>query len=81
MRSVLPEKRRANGSTLITGALEEAQRTLLARIGEGIGARLSAAAEYVLGWRPECRPQRYAPPGWRRYANFARVRRPGLARR
>ena len=55
MRSVLPEKRRANGSTLITGALEEAQRTLLARIGEGIGARLSAAAEYVLGRAPYVR--------------------------
>jgi transposase len=49
MRSVLPEQRRVNGHDLIAGAIEEAHSHMLDQIGHGIGERLRAAAEYVLG--------------------------------
>lgn len=49
MRSLLPERRRVNGHDLIEGAIAEAHRHMLDRIGQGISERLSAAAEYVLG--------------------------------
>ena len=49
MRSVLPERRHINGHDLIEGAIEEAHRHMLEQIGQGIGERLSATAEYVLG--------------------------------
>lgn len=55
MRSVLPERRRVNGHDLIEGAIREAHRHMLDRIGQGIGERLSAAAEYVLGRAPYVR--------------------------
>jgi transposase-like protein len=55
MRSLLPEQRRVNGYDLIEGAIAEAHRHMLARIGQGIGERLSAAAEYVLGRAPYVR--------------------------
>ncbi len=47
MRSLLPEQRRVNGYDLIEGAIAEAHRTILSQIGQRIGERLSAAAEYV----------------------------------
>ena len=49
MRSVLPEQRRVNGHDLIGGAIVDAQRHLLAQIGQAIGQRLQAAGEHVLG--------------------------------
>jgi hypothetical protein len=49
MRSLLPESRRVNGYALLEGALEEAHHAMMAHIGQGIGARLSAAVEHVLG--------------------------------
>lgn len=52
MRSVLPERRHVNGRSVIEGAIEEAHRHLLDRIGQEIGVRLSAAAEHVLGRAP-----------------------------
>jgi transposase-like protein len=55
MRSLLPERRRVNGHALIEGAIAEAHRNLLSQIGQGIGERLSAAAEYVLGRAPYVR--------------------------
>jgi hypothetical protein len=55
MRSLLPEQRRVNGRDLIDGAIAEAHRQVLSQIGQGIGSRLSAAAEYVLGRAPYVR--------------------------
>ena len=55
MRSVLPERRHVNGHDLIEGAIAEAHRHMLAQIGQGIGERLSVAAEYVLGRAPYVR--------------------------
>jgi len=49
MRSVLPEQRRVNGHDLISGAIADAHRNLLAQIGQAIGERLQAASEHVLG--------------------------------
>jgi hypothetical protein len=55
MRSVLPERRHVNGHDLIEGAIAEAHRHMLVQIGQGIGERLSVAAEYVLGRAPYVR--------------------------
>jgi putative transposase len=55
MRSLLPEQRHVNGHDLIEGAIAEAHRNVLRQIGHGIGERLSAAAEYVLGRAPYVR--------------------------
>ena len=55
MRSVLPERRHVNGHTLLEGAIAETHRSLLAQLGQEIGARLSAAAEHVLGRAPYVR--------------------------
>ncbi len=55
MRSVLPERRHVNGHDLIEGAIAEAHRHMLDQIGQGIGERLSAAAEDVLGRAPYVR--------------------------
>ena len=49
MRSVLPEQRRVNGHDLISGAIADTHRNLLAQIGQAIGERLQAASEHVLG--------------------------------
>jgi transposase-like protein len=49
MRSLLPEQRGVNGHHLLEGAIAEAHRHMLDQIGQGIGERLSAAAEHVLG--------------------------------
>jgi transposase-like protein len=55
MRSIFAEQRRVNGQDLIEGAIDEAHRSLLQRIGHGIGERLRAAADYVLGRAPYVR--------------------------
>ena len=55
MRSVLPERRHVNGHTLLAGAIAETHRSLLAQLGQEIGARLRAAAEHVLGRAPYVR--------------------------
>jgi transposase-like protein len=55
MRSLLPDCRHVNGHDLIEGAIAEAHRHLLTRIGQEIGERLGAAAEHVLGRAPYVR--------------------------
>ena len=55
MRSVLPERRRVNGHTLIEGAIAEAHRAHAHPTRAGIGPRLGAAAEHVLGRAPYVR--------------------------
>jgi transposase-like protein len=55
MRSVLPEQRRVNGHALIEGAIADTHRALLAQLGQEIGVRITAAAEYVLGRAPYVR--------------------------
>ena len=52
MRSLLPEQRRVNGHDLIEGAIAEAHQHMLTQIGHGIGERLLAAAERILGRAP-----------------------------
>ena len=55
MRSVLPERRRVNGHTLIEGAIADTHRAMLSQLGQEIGERISAAAEHVLGRAPYVR--------------------------
>lgn len=55
MRSLLPEQRHVNGHALIEGAIADTHCAMLARLGEEIGERISAAAEYVLGRAPYVR--------------------------
>ena len=55
MRSLLPEQRRVNGHDLIEGAIAEAHQHMLTQIGHGIGERLLAAAERILGRAPYVR--------------------------
>src|SRR5512139_3700285 len=55
MRSVLPERRHVNGHTLLEGAIAETHGALLSQLGQALGARISAAAEHVLGRAPYVR--------------------------
>ena len=55
MRSLLPEQRHVNGYTLLEGAIADTHRAMLAQLGQEIGVRISAAAEYVLGRAPTLR--------------------------
>jgi len=55
MRSVLPERRHVNGHDLIEGTIAETHRSMLVQLGQEIGARLSTAAEDVLGRAPYVR--------------------------
>ena len=55
MRSLLPKQRRVNGHDLIEGAIVEAHQHMLTQIGHGIGERLLAAAERILGRAPYVR--------------------------
>ena len=55
MRSLLPEQRHVNGHTLLEGAIADTHRAMLAQLGQEIGERISAAAEYVLGRAPYVR--------------------------
>ena len=55
MRSLLPEQRHVNGYALLEGAIAETHRAMLAQLGQEIGVRINAAAEYVLGRAPYVR--------------------------
>ncbi len=52
MRSLLPDRRHVNGQALLQDAIADAHQTLLDQLGREIGARLLAAAAYVLGRAP-----------------------------
>ena len=55
MRGLLPEQRHVNGYTLLEGAIAETHRAMLMQLGQVLGERISAAAEYVLGRAPYVR--------------------------
>ena len=55
MRSLLPEQRHVNGYALLEGAIADTHRVMLAQLGQEIGVRINAAAEYVLGRAPYVR--------------------------
>ncbi len=49
MRSLLPERRCANGHILLEGAIVETHQALLAHIGQEIDRRLRPATNHMLG--------------------------------